>query len=96
MGLLLFQFAMKRLFLFIALLSAVPAHAARNDFGQGVAAMACAMLDSGYSQYRVEGVLDVLERQIIRSGISEQGQAQMASGFNYQASRNNCSLRYRD
>ena len=86
---------MKRLFLFITLFSAVPAHASRNDFGQGVAAMACSMLDSGYSQRRVEGVLDLLERQIIRSGISERGQEQMANGFNYQASRNNCSLRYR-
>lgn len=86
---------MKRLFLFIALLTSVPAYAARNDFGQGVAAMACAMLDSGYTQRKVEGVLDILERQIIRSGISEQGQEQMASGFNYQTSRNNCPLRYR-
>ena len=86
---------MKSLFLFVALLAAVPVHAARNDFGQGVAAMACAMLDSGYNQRRVENVLDLLERQIIRSGISERGQAQMARGFNYQSSRNNCSLRYR-
>ena len=66
---------MKRLFLFIALFSAVPAHAARNDFGQGVAAMACSMLDSGYSNREVENVLNSLERSIIRDGISKRGQA---------------------
>ena len=54
------------------------------------------MLDSGYSRYQVEKVLNLLERDIIDSGISEKQQLQMASGFNYQAARNNCSLRYRD
>ena len=71
------------------------AKAGRNDFGMGVAAAACAMLDRGYSQARVEEVLNLLERQIISSGISTRQQEQMASGFNYQASRNNCRLRYR-
>lgn len=83
---------MKRLFLLITMSSAVPAHAARNDFGYGVAAIACTMLDSDCSQHRVEKMLDVLKRQIIRR---ERGQAQMARGLNYQASRNICSLRYR-
>ena len=86
---------MKSSFLIVLLLAAAPVNAARDDFGQGVAAMACAMLDSDYSRREVENVLNLLERQIIRSGISEQGQAQMARGFNYQASRNDCSLRYR-
>ena len=87
---------MKRLFLLIALFTAVPAHAERYDFGQGVAAMGCAMLSYGYSRSEVEGVLNSLERLIIRDGISRRGQTQMASGFNYQTSRLNCSLRYRD
>ena len=71
------------------------ANAGRNDFGMGVAAAACAMLDRGYSQARVEDVLNLLERQIISCGISTRQQQQMASGFNYQASRNDCRLRYR-
>ena len=49
---------MKRLFLLIGLLAAVPAQAERYDFGQGVAAMACSMLDSGYRRREVENVLD--------------------------------------
>ena len=80
----------------VAVLMVPPqAKAGRNDFGMGVAAAACAMLDRGYSQARVEEVLNLLERQIISSGISTRQQEQMASGFNYQASRNNCRLRYR-
>jgi hypothetical protein len=88
--------AMKTPLLLVALLTAAPAQAERYDFGQGVAAMGCAMLDSGYSNREVENVLDSLERFIIRDGISKRGQAQMVSGFNYQTSRLNCSLRYRD
>ena len=84
--------AMKTLLLLIALLTAAPAKAERYDFGQGVAAM----LDSGYSNREVENVLNSLERSIIRDGISKRGQAQMVRGFNYQTSRLNCSLRYRD
>ena len=53
------------------------------------------MLDLGYSRRSVESVLNRLERDIINSGISERQQQQMASGFNYQAARNNCALRYR-
>ena len=87
---------MKRLFLLVALFAAVPAHAERYDFGQGVAAMGCAMLASGYNRSEVESVLNSLERLIVRDGISRRGQAQMAKGFNYQTSRLNCSLRYRN
>ncbi len=91
---------MKTLLLLIALLTAAaapaPAQAERYDFGQGVAAMGCAMLDSGYSNREVENVLNSLERSIVRDGISKRGQAQMVRGFNYQTSRLNCSLRYRD
>ena len=87
---------MKSLFLLATLVIASPAYAGRDDFGMGAASVACAMLDSGYSRYQVENVLNLLERDIIDSGISEKQQLQMASGFNYQAARNNCSLRYRD
>ena len=87
---------MKRLFLLIALLTAVPAQAERYDFGQGVAAMACAMLDSGYSRREVENALDSLERFIIRDGISARGQQQMVKGYNYQTARLGCELEYRD
>jgi hypothetical protein len=87
---------MNRICLLFTFLIAAPAHAGRYDFGQGAAAVACAMLDSGLSPSRVERVLNLLEEQIIYSGISERQQSQMASGFNYQATRNNCSLRYRD
>ena len=79
-----------------ASLVSMEANAGRDDFGMGVAAAACAMLDRGYSQARVEEVLNLLERQIIASGISTRQQQQMANGFNFQASRNNCRLRYRD
>ncbi len=84
---------MKRLFLFIALLAPLPAYADRSDFGNGVAAMACAMLDAGYSQREANEVLQLLGRQIVRSGIGERGQSQMVSGFNYMARKNNCPLR---
>ena len=87
---------MKSLFLLATLVITSPAYAGRDDFGMGAASVACAMLDSGYSRYQVEKVLNLLERDIIDSGISENQQLQMASGFNYQAARNNCSLRYRD
>tara|TARA_B100002051_G_C16439420_1_gene488185 strand:+ start:262 stop:525 length:264 start_codon:yes stop_codon:yes gene_type:complete len=87
---------MKSLFLLATLVITSPAYAGRDDFGMGAASVACAMLDSGYSRYQVEEVLNLLERDIIDSGISEKQQLQMASGFNYQAARNNCSLRYRD
>ena len=86
---------MKRSVLLLALLLATPAYAGRDDFGMGDASVACAMLDLGYSRRRVESVLNRLERDIINSGISERQQQQMASGFNYQAARNNCALRYR-
>ena len=78
-----------------ALTVPMEAKAGRSDFGMGVAATACAMLDAGMSQRKVEKVLDLLERQIMASGISTRQQNQMASGFNFQASRNNCRLRYR-
>ena len=87
---------MKSLFLLATLVITSPAYAGRDDFGMGAASVACAMLDSGYSRYQVEKVLNLLERDIIDSGICEKQQLQMASGFNYQAARNNCSLRYRD
>ena len=87
---------MKSLFLLATLVITSPAYAGRDDFGMGAASVACAMLDSGYSRYQVEKVLNLLQRDIIDSGISEKQQLQMASGFNYQAARNNCSLRYRD
>ena len=91
-----FEGLMKLFLPLFALFIAIPAHAGRDDFGMGAASVACAMLDSGISRHRVEKVLNLLERDIINSGISEREQLQMASGFNYQAARNNCSLRYRD
>lgn len=87
---------MKSLLLLIAFLTTTPAYAQRYDFGQGVAAMACAMLESGYNRREVENVLDSLERFIIRDGISRKGQAQMVRGYNYQTARLGCELRYRD
>ena len=87
----------EKIFLLMSLLSvAVPAQAQRYDFGQGVAAMACFMLESGYSRREVENVLDSLERFVIRDGISERGQEQMVRGYNYQTARLGCELRYRD
>ena len=87
----------EEIFLLMSLLSvAVPAQARRYDFGQGVAAIACFMLESGYSRREVENVLDSLERFVIRDGISERGQEQMVRGYNYQTARLGCELRYRD
>ena len=79
----------------LSVLMPIEVKASRNDFGMGVAALH-AMLDSGMRQRKVENVLDLLERQIIASGISTRQQNEMARGFNFQASRNNCRLRYRN
>ena len=90
---------MKRLFLLAALLAAAPAQAARYDFGQGAAAFACVMLDSGYSQNQVYALLDTLEAQIVRGGsTNSRDEKQMVRGFNYQARNNhyNCPLRISD
>ena len=89
------SFAMRRLFLFVALLAAAPAHAARYDFGQGAAAVACVMLESGYSDRQVYKVLDRLDSQIRNSATPYREEAQMVEGFNYQARNNhyNCPLR---
>ena len=90
---------MKRLFLLAALLAAAPAQAARYDFGQGAAAFACVMLDSGYSRNQVYALLDTLEAQIVRGGsTNSRDEEQMVQGFNYQARNNhyNCPLRISD
>ena len=92
-------FFMKGLFLLAALLAAAPAQAARYDFGQGAAAFACVMLDSGYSQNQVYALLDTLEAQIVRGGsTNSRDEKQMVRGFNYQARNNhyNCPLRISD
>ena len=92
-------FAMKRLFLLAVLLAAAPAHAARYDFGQGAAAFACVMLDSGYSQGQVYALLDTLEAQIVRGGSTDwRDEEEMVEGFNYQARYNHrdCPLRIRN
>ena len=90
---------MKRLFFLVFLLAAAPAHAARYDFGQGAAALACVMLDSGYSRSQVYALLDTLEAQIERGGSTNwRDEEQMVEGFNYQARNNHsdCSLRIRN
>jgi len=90
---------MKRLFLLVALLAAAPAQAARYDFGQGAAAFACVMLDSGYSKNQVYALLDTLEAQIERGGSTNwQDEKEMVEGFNYQARHNHrgCPLRISD
>ena len=92
---------MKSLFLLAALLTATaaPAQAARNDFGQGVAAFACVMLDSGYSRNQVYSLLDTLEARIIRGGTTNwREEKEMVEGFNYQARNNHrdCPLRISD
>jgi len=87
---------MKSIILLIALLTTTPAYTQSSEFGQCVAALACAMLESGYTRRQVENVLDSLERFIIRDGISRKGQAQMVRGYNYQTARLGCELRYRD
>jgi len=87
---------MKSLFLVAALLASVaPARAARYDFGQGAAAVACTMLDSGYSQKQVYAVLDRLDSRIRNSSTPYREEAQMVQGFNFQARKNhyNCPLR---
>ena len=89
---------MKRLFLIgILLAAALPAHAARYDFGQGAAAVACVMLQSGYSQRQVYDVLDRLDSQIRNSPTPYREEAQMVQGFNFEARNNhyNCPLRIR-
>ena len=87
---------MKKIFLIAALFAAAaPAHAARYDFGQGAAAVACVMLDLGYSERQVYNVLDRLD-SMIRSGPTPyREEAQMVEGFNYEARNNhyNCPLR---
>jgi hypothetical protein len=88
---------MKGLFLLFALLAAAPVNAdARYDFGQGVASLACVMLDAGYSQSQVYALLDTLEAQIERGGSTNwRDEKQMIDGFNYQARNNHrdCPLR---
>ena len=87
---------MKRLFLIAALLgAAAPAHAARYDFGQGAAAVACVMLDLGYSERQVYNVLDRLDSMIRNGPTPYREEAQMVEGFNYEARNNhyNCPLR---
>ena len=86
---------MKKLFLLVALLAAAPAQAARYDFGQGAAAVACVMLQSGYSQRQVYAVLDRLDSQIRNSPTPYIQEAEMVEGFNYEARNNhpNCPLR---
>ena len=89
---------MKRLFLIAAMLTAAaPAQAARYDFGQGAAAVACVMLDLGYSQRQVYNVLDRLDSMIRNSPTPYREEAQMVEGFNYEARNNhyNCPLRIR-
>ena len=87
---------MKKFFLIAALFAAAaPSHAARYDFGQGAAAVACVMLDLGYSERQVYNVLDRLD-SMIRSGPTPyREEAQMVEGFNYEARNNhyNCPLR---
>ena len=88
--------SMKKFFLIAALLTATaPAHAARYDFGQGAAAVACVMLEMGYSQKQVYKVLDRLDHQIRNSPTPYREEAQMVEGFNFQARNNhyNCPLR---
>ena len=87
--------SLKRLFLLAALLTAVPAQATRHDFGQGAAAVACVMLQTGYSQRQVYAVLDRLDSQIRNSPTPYIQEAEMVEGFNYEARNNhpNCPLR---
>ena len=87
---------MKNLFVIATLLTAAaPAHAARYDFGQGAAAVACVMLEMGYSQKQVYRVLNRLDNQIRNSPTPYREEAQMVKGFNFQAQNNhyNCPLR---
>ena len=87
---------MKKAFLLAALLTAAnPAQAARYDFGQGAAAVACVMLELGYSQRQVYKVIDRLDTHIRNSPTPYREEAQMVKGFNFQARNNhyNCPLR---
>ena len=87
---------MQKFFLIAALFAAAaPAHAARYDFGQGAAAVACVMLDLGYSERQVYKVLDRLDSMIRRGPTPYREEAQMVEGFNYEARNNhyNCPLR---
>ena len=87
---------MKRFFLIATLfIAAAPAHAARYDFGQGAAAVACVMLDLGYSEGQVYNVLDRLDSMIRNGPTPYREEAQMVEGFNYEARNNhyNCPLR---
>ena len=87
---------MKKFFLIATLFAAAaPAHAARYDFGQGAAAVACVMLDLGYSERQVYNVLDRLDSMIRRGPAPYREEAQMVEGFNYEARNNhyNCPLR---
>ena len=87
---------MKKAFLLAALLTAAnPAQAARYDFGQGAAAVACVMLELGYSQRQVYKVIDRLDTQIRNSPTPYREEKQMVKGFNFQARNNhyNCPLR---
>ena len=86
---------MKRLFILATLLAVSPAHAARYDFGQGAAAFACVMLQSGYSERQVYEVLDRLDYAIRNSPTPFRQERQMVEGFNFEARNNhsNCPLR---
>ena len=84
-------------FIFALIAAAAPAQAARYDFGQGAAAVACVMLESGYSQGQVYEILDRLDSQIRNSPTPYREERQMVEGFNFQARNNhyNCPLRIR-
>ena len=87
---------MKKAFLLVALLTAAnPAQAARYDFGQGAAAVACVMLELGYTQKQVYKVIDRLDAKIRNSPTPYREEKQMVKGFNFQARNNhyNCPLR---
>lgn len=90
---------MKKFYFVFALIAAAaaPAHAARYDFGQGAAAVACVMLESGYSQSQVYEILDRLDSQIRNSPTPYREEMQMVEGFNFQARNNHydCPLRIR-
>ena len=87
---------MKKYLLIAALFAAAaPAHATRYDFGQGAAAVACVMLDLGYSERQVYNVLARLDSMIRRGPTPYREETQMVEGFNYEARNNhyNCPLR---
>ena len=89
---------MRKFYFIVALIAAAaPAQAARYDFGQGAAAVACVMLESGYNQSQVYQILDRLDSQIRNSSTPYREEMQMVEGFNFQARNNhyNCPLRIR-